>query len=368
MAYTFNSKIIIDYTKVGETDANFAVLINGVYDGTGGEPDLRTVANGGHVQNTASGGASGVLTVPADLVFSPNTDGSSKYDHEIVKYNAATGEFVAWVQCGVNSGADVTFYMVYGDSGVTISQEDVNGTWDANFEGVWHLGEPSGTLHDSTSNGNDLTSTNSPTYGAAGQIGKAVLFDDAQSEYLGRNAAVIAGYPLTMEAWFASDDITLAQRVVTLGDTNGKSVIRLSLYGSAVGDPIYGVAVNAVGAGSHAITTAGYTASTWYHAATIMTNSTTNDAYLNAANKGSDNVNITPAGIDNVRVGAEERTSDPAKNFFSGILDEVRISSTARTVDYLTTCHNNQSSPSTFYSVGAEQEVAGGPQPYAFIM
>lgn len=53
MAYSYYASITIDETKVDETDAanltNFPVLISGTYDGTGGEPDLRTVANGGNV-------------------------------------------------------------------------------------------------------------------------------------------------------------------------------------------------------------------------------------------------------------------------------------------------------------------------------
>ena len=40
---------------------------------------------------------------------------------------------------------------------------------------------------------------------------------------------------------------------------------------------------------------------------------------------------------------------------FNGLIDEVRLSSTARSSDWILTSYNNQSSPSSFYNVGAEE-------------
>ena len=82
MAYGYYASITTDNTKVsGSGDfTDFVILVSGVYDGTGSEPDLRTVANSGHVHNTTTGGNSGSVTVPADLVFSSDTAGASPYD------------------------------------------------------------------------------------------------------------------------------------------------------------------------------------------------------------------------------------------------------------------------------------------------
>jgi hypothetical protein len=43
-----------------------------------------------------------------------------------------------------------------------------------------------------------------------------------------------------------------------------------------------------------------------------------------------------------------------------GMIDEVRVSSTARSADWITAEYNNQSSPSTFYSVGSASGGGGG--------
>ncbi|MBI5280621.1 MAG: hypothetical protein HY858_02985, partial [Candidatus Solibacter usitatus] len=40
---------------------------------------------------------------------------------------------------------------------------------------------------------------------------------------------------------------------------------------------------------------------------------------------------------------------------FQGLLDEVRVSSIARTPDWIVTEYQNQNAPATFFSVGAQQ-------------
>ena len=362
MPYAYYSQITIDKDQVGETDANFAVLINGVYDGTGGEPDLRTAANGGNVQNTASGGASGSLTVPADLVFSPNPDGSSPYDFEFEYYNPATGEIIAHVQSGVDTAADPVFYIAYGDSDVTTSQENVSGTWDAGFKGVWHLGEASGTRYDSTSIGNNLTDNNTVTQGS-GQVGNAAQFDDANSEHLSRaDTATLDGgdNSYTIEGWFSQDDFSANHMIVTKlksGSydyqifTNSAAALYVQLFSTTT--KVAEVIIPSLDI------------STWYYFA-AQHDPTANKARL-LLNNGSwqeDTESATPATSSaEFQLGGRELTPS---QFVDGKIDEVRFSQgVVRNSGYFTTCYNSQSSPSTFYSMGAEQSAA---KPYAFIM
>ena len=42
--------------------------------------------------------------------------------------------------------------------------------------------------------------------------------------------------------------------------------------------------------------------------------------------------------------------------FFGGVIDEVRVSSTARSYDWIQTNYNNQNATSTFYTISAEEE------------
>jgi hypothetical protein len=62
---------------------------------------------------------------------------------------------------------------------------------------------------------------------------------------------------------------------------------------------------------------------------------------------------VTPATAHALRLAA---TSDGA-HFFNGVLDEVRISTVARSVHWIATEHSNMSSPATFVSVGLEEDM-----------
>ena len=142
--YNYTRAVTISHTKVPNTDqVSFPVLFNST------DPLLETTSNGGHVTN-----ANGY-----DIIFTSDAAGTEKLNHEIESYNGSTGQFIAWVQVPtVSHTSDTVIYLFYGNSAVTISQENKTGVWDSNFHGVWHL--PNGTTlsaNDSTSNGNNGT-------------------------------------------------------------------------------------------------------------------------------------------------------------------------------------------------------------------
>jgi len=360
MDYSFYASIVVQNAKVAETDANFVVLVNGTYDGTGGEPDIRTVGNGGNVQNTASGGASGAYTIPADLVFSSHTNGAPLLSFEIEKYNAATGEIVAWVQSGVNSGAGVTFYMCFGDEGVTTSQEDVSGTWDAaNFVMVHHMNDTTtSSITDSTSSGYDGTKVgaNEPNT-AGGKIGDAQSFDGGNDYITIGNSVTGTGAAKAIEFWVKDRDASAA----FLGNNAGASANWGLYVATSTNHIIRFVATKGTsGTGNFAFNSTGnINDSDWHYIVATWTGDTTvNGAkiYLDGSADGSGTAlaNETSAPSYNLQIGAYGNNSGPA----NGLEDEVRISDVVRTADYVTTTYNNQNSPSTFYSVGAEVYVS----------
>jgi hypothetical protein len=81
--------------------------------------NLRSVANGGHVENGTY----------RDIAFI-NVSGRFLDHHETV-YNATTGTWAGWVRCiGFRNGVDYTLLQLYGHSGLTASTEDRVGCWD----------------------------------------------------------------------------------------------------------------------------------------------------------------------------------------------------------------------------------------------
>ncbi len=355
--YTYYAKITVQNSKVAETDAGFAVPINGTYDGTGGEPDLRTVGNGGHIQNTdATGGASGAYTVPADLTFRTTADltvAGASLDFEIEKYDAATGEIVAWVQSGVIVDTDVDIYMVYGNADVTTSQENVAGTWDADFKAVWHLAEASATtnVEDSKATYDGTKKAASEPIQSAGKIGYGQDFDGNDYVWLVADAFTGSDFAsgLTFEAWVNVD--TLGGSNQNIIDLEGRVVLNIALTSDLINMGIYD------GAWQYAISNAAISTGTWYHLVGTW-NATTILLYIDGVLQTiTDTATGTTLDAVSRTSGIGAYATGPS-SFVYGLIDEARISNTARSADYVTTAYNSQSSPSTFYSMGAEQSLS----------
>jgi hypothetical protein len=334
--YTYHRAITLKHVQVPNTDqTNFPVLFNTT------DPLLKTVANGGHVMNSSG----------FDIIFTSDAAGQNKLDHEIESYNPATGQFTAWIRIpSLSHATDTVIYLFYGNSGVTTSQENKTGVWDASYKGVWHLSEISGQHKDATSNVNNTTSVNAFTQGSAGGIadGADEMRTTANMAAVGTRASLtLAQSPFTLSAWvkgiaFGSTahtviwDAATQQQDVVLSVTNDK--VKLG-YGSA----------NLAGATS-------ISNDVWHYLAATCTDRSggngTCQVYLDGVLDGSANTSsLATATEQNVYLGGDPFFGQ----YLNGTLDEARISvGVARSADWLKTEYNNLFSPSTFFSLGAE--------------
>jgi hypothetical protein len=142
--------------------------------------DLRfaTVANGGKIENTANGGITGNLTVPADFEVRLGSPTGAKTPHEIERYDPVTGNIVLHLMPGDFPDAQ-TIYFCYGNPDVVTSQEDIADLWSHNgYLAVYHFGETSGnTYYDSSGNGNHLDATTVSATGRDGAFGYGIELD-----------------------------------------------------------------------------------------------------------------------------------------------------------------------------------------------
>jgi len=141
MAYGFTRSITIDKTKVPNTNqTDFPVLIKGTY------AYLATTGNGGDVQN-----ANGY-----DIGFFADQALTTPLDWETRVWIDTTGEVVYWVRVPtVSTSVDTVIYLAYGDATISTDQSNTTGTWNANYMGVMHLGEnTNANIIDITSNAN----------------------------------------------------------------------------------------------------------------------------------------------------------------------------------------------------------------------
>ena len=87
---------------------------------------------------------------------------------------------------------------------------------------------------------------------------------------------------------------------------------------------------------------------TWYYY-TVVVSSTSNTIYLNAQNLSTAILNNTDDTFRTDNFIGESLSY--ANSYLNAQMDEYRLSSIARSADWITTEYNNQLSPDTFYTV-----------------
>ena len=335
--YSYYRPITIDHTKVPYLDQTKFPVFLSVTD-----PTLKSVANGGHVLS-----ANGY-----DIIFSSDAGGATLLSYERESYNAATGQLICWVRLPVvSSSADTVFYVWYGNTTITTDQSNRTGTWNSGFLGVWHF--PNGTTlsaNDSTANASN--GTISGPVAATGQIDGGVAIG-AGANYigLGTPSSFNFGYgsPVTVSAWVYLNSIPTSEyTVISCSGTWNGFALKFDPYGTNASP---GFAVNnGYTYGYHAVPIHQWT----YVVATLATGAVS--FYINGINVAvgsaiSLNQTNNPVYIGNNASGT---------NGFDGILDELRVSNVARSAQWIAAEYSNQSSPSTFYSVGSETATGAG--------
>ncbi|GMR22861.1 MAG: hypothetical protein BMS9Abin37_1238 [Acidobacteriota bacterium] len=349
-AFGFRKQITINSTKVsGSSDLpNFPVLISLL------DPDLRTVLYGGRVEN-----ANGF-----DIVFRQRCT-IADLDHEIEDYDPVTGTFVAWVRIPRLSANTVTIIeMQYGDATIVSSQENVAAVWDPNFKGVWHLKEdPSGIppqIQDSTSNNKNGTSMGAMTSvdQVAGQIDGSLDFDGV-NDYVNMGDQPEFEMPLySWSMWLKGNSAPVVGISNEQPLWNADRQFNFSWSHTAFAFAQAAAHRDSVGWKAAQITTA-LSGGIWYYVAGTYDGSNIS-VYLNGALEATQPAGAPLPQVGVLSIGAPLIGGVP----FPGQLDEVRISSVVRSADWIATEYNNESSPSTFYSVGPELSEAVCPVPF----
>jgi hypothetical protein len=325
--YQYCKKITVDHTQVNSDLSNFPLLVQ-----ITGDDDLKTVANGGRVYHSLG----------YDIVFRSPSCG--QLDHEIEKYDGSAGTLIAWVRVPtLSASTDTEIYMYYGDSSVTCSPENPPGVWDSNYRGVWHLHDD---LEDSTSNNNDGTG-NGPT-NATGKIADAESFDgDRDYISVANNASLNVTSGLTMEAWVRLSNADSNQKIV--GKVNSAYT---SGYLIGVQTRLYPEIWNNQGS-NHTFTSGSISSSQWTHLATTWTTGGNMIGYINGSQVNSISAGSYDIGTNSVALIIGAAPWNTSTFEVNGRIDEVRVSATARSADWIMTEYKNQNDPGNFYSISS---------------
>jgi hypothetical protein len=266
------------------------------------------------------------------------SDGTSQCYIEVESWNTANGQAWLWVKVpNINNASDTSIYLYYDvtHSDNTNYVGDPNSTpaenvWDSNFKGVWHLSETiggTGAIQDSTSNNNDGSDNGSPTLGATGKRDNAISFDGIDDYVnIANSASLQFTSSLTIEAWIhpesfgSGSDVDI---VLRKGEGNPNDW-QLAIHDQRIGLRIEENDDTGLdGSTFLTATTLCYIAGTW--------NGSIRRVYLNGSEDGSGSKteSIIP-DIRDVYIGGRAST-----DLLTGIIDEVRASSTTRSIAWI---------------------------------
>ena len=215
-SWGYRKLIIINSSQVDADLTNFPIL---VYNSS--DSDLAA-----HAQSDGD-----------DIAFVLYSDDSTQLNHEIENYTAS-GQIVAWVNVtSISSSSDTKIWMYYNNSGCS-SQENVTGTCESNYTGVWHLAEDqAGTgnadlYQDSSSSNNDGDDNVSAT-GQDGQINGGQQFDGIDDyedldSHIGDYASLSEG---SISMWFRYTNTTTIKLLFSAScNTDASSDLNIMYY------------------------------------------------------------------------------------------------------------------------------------------
>jgi hypothetical protein len=271
-------------------------------------------------------------------------DSGTVLDYEIERFDADRGDLTAWVRVSqLESGRDVVFYLAYADGREHRPRSDL--VWGGHHY-VWHLSDELGSrearIWDSTQRAHagvagKMTASDS----VPGIAGRGIDFDGEDDELVFEND-LFGELPSTLQAWVIQRrpaSGSLGSAVLMFGDaTSDRARFLLSLEQTS-GSVRYGFYNNDYGSSAIATDVWRQLVWTWDGRRSSLF---INGKLVEGPSPHTDADTRGKAG----RIGAF--ASDNYQFFMSGVLDEVRVSTVARTADWIATEYQNQRPESTF--------------------
>jgi Domain of unknown function (DUF2341)/Concanavalin A-like lectin/glucanases superfamily len=329
--------VTVQSSQVTESLSNFPVYVN-----LANLPSTfftRTRNSGADIRVTSS---DGVTEVPYELVRLSTTTSSGE-----LHFRATT----------LSSTTNSTFYIYYDNPSASAyastSTYGRNNVWSNSYQAVYHLDTtPASTMIDSTSFGRDLTQQGGmdATDVVAGAIGNGIDFDGV-NDYL-RNTTFAwpnASNTVTVTAW---NSVTTAEtKAANLFGFTESGGQRFATHGPW-NDAVLYWDFGAPGVPGRVSTSYASYRNKWTHVA------------LTSPGAGGGNMSIyfdgsfitsSTASDPSATLTGFSLGSLGASQYHDGRIDEFRIASVVRSVGWIGTEENNQSSTTAFYSVAGEE-------------
>ncbi|SDA78761.1 MULTISPECIES: DUF2341 domain-containing protein [unclassified Janthinobacterium] len=285
----------------------------------------------------------GVSDNGADLRFVAGDD-KTVLNHQIEQFNPLLGIALIWVDVpALTAGTPQQLWMYYGNPKAPASGNGQR-TFDPDYSLVYHFAEPGVPSRDSTAYGNHaqtaVPALDGAVIGAGARLGTAPLTLPASP-----SLALAAGAPFTFSAWVRPDSLGAQQILyarrdgaseLLVGVDQGVPFVQVNGQRSKPGQPIQ--------------------AGQWSHLALKADN--TNVALYVGGRPAVSLATALPAFATAAAVGADVNASAGLANF-TGAIDELRLSRTARPDALLLADAVSQGSESRLAVFGADEQQAG---------
>lgn len=323
MATYYSRSIIIDHTKVSADQVDFPLLISGTFT------DLRYKGYGGHV----------AFTDGRDIVVYADAGLTQLLDFELDKYVASSGQLVLWVRIpSLSASSDTTIYIKYGQASAT-SLANPTGVWDERTRACYHFSGSGSTTPDSTANHLTGTLHGGVTISAGAFLGDAASFPSSgNGSITAASVFPIGTTEISLSIWakgnrnqFGSLLNTGVSEIWQGGDGSGS--ITGYFYAGGQDDQ------------QNLHDSFDFTDGNWHHYA-YTSKAGAQALYIDGEVVQTGSYAIGPA--------INQATQIVLGNLLYGSLDEARVSDTVRSADWIATEYANQSSPSTFVTLGSE--------------
>lgn len=338
-AFSFYRTITVAHGQVSSSSqTQFPILVCGNGSGVcnASVSGLNQTGAGAHVQNSNG----------YDVIFTTDQACTNKLTWEMETYNASTGEFEAWVtntSTALSNTVDTVFYMCYGNAAISTFQSTASSVWDSSFVGVFHF--PNGTtlgVNDSTTNAANGVSTGTPS-ATAGQIDGGVNIPAVSGPNYVKTGVTNTLGNFTACSWFKHTAGNGFSRIL---DKNFSTGFWLGMNNMTTTSWGGGILQTTGGFGIY-IT---LTDNAWHYLCQERSG-TTQTVTGDGSTTVTQAVVTTALSSTNLTTGYD---IGDASGQFGGIIDEIRVSNTARSAGWIQTEYNNMSSPSTFYTLGSE--------------
>ncbi|MEB0248561.1 LamG domain-containing protein, partial [Mucilaginibacter sp. 5B2] len=281
-----------------------------------------------------------------DFAFT-QTGTTTELFYQVESFDATNGILIAWVQVPsvTNAATPLTFY--FGSTAPAHDATFAYGTWSSDYLAVYHLNETSGTVVDATSNQRSATAT-SITATTAGKITSAYAFNGTSSQVISTIAADATGN-FTLSGWaYVTDFATsIDQKIITNETSSATGGYKLGFYGGStttVKAEVETRASNGTATLNRAETGGTNVTTGQWHYVQGVYNGTNFITYYDGATDRSTTTGVAAATGGPINIGSDFG----AANFFKGSMDEIRVSNTVKTLDWIKAEYNNQNNYLTY--------------------